>query len=323
MAMDFWAAQKRARSWTALYVALFVILTVLMAASVEFAVRAFSPDYAETSFPAFGILFAALTIIVATFQYLNFRTQGGSFVAKSLGAREVRLTSKDPQEIQLLNIVEEIAIASSMPMPSVYILNKPSINAFAAGLTPSMAAISVTEGALDTLNREELQGVIAHEFGHISNGDMAISMRLAALVMGFFFILFIALRMLRISSLAGDRGKKGGQILVLVSLVFFLAGSVMWFFGSVLKSAVSREREYLADASAVQFTRNPNGIVNALRKIANETVTDMPDNGAYSHLYFDDRTPFSALFHTHPPLKKRIQVLLNRDYIPPEWNIPS
>jgi len=323
MAMDFWAAQKRARYWTTLYIALFVILTAVMAVCVELALRAFSPDYAETSFPIFGALFAFLTFIVAAFQYLNFRTQGGSFVARSLGAREVRFTSKNPKELQLLNIVEEISIASGMPMPSVYILNKPSINAFAAGLTPSTAAVTVTDGALDTLNREELQGVIAHEFGHISNGDMAISMRLAALVMGFFFILFIALRILRISSLTGDQGKKGGQVLVLASLVFFLAGSVMWFFGSILKSAVSREREYLADASAVQFTRNPDGIVNALRKIANETVTDMPDNGAYSHLYFDDRTPFSGLFHTHPPLKKRIQALLNRDYIPPEWNIPS
>jgi len=323
MVMDFWAAKRKARAWTALYITLFVILTAVMAVTVEVILRYFAPDYADSPFPFFGTLFAGLTFLVAGVQYLMFKTQGGSYVALSLGARPIGAAPGHPQQQQLLNIVKEISIASGMPMPEVFILNKPSINAFAAGLSPDKASVTVTDGALDMLTRDELQGVVAHEFGHIANGDMAISMRLAALVMGFFFIFYIALRLLRFSSLASDRENRGGQVLALAALVFFLAGSVMWFFGSVLKSAVSRQREYLADASSVQFTRNPDGIIGALRKIANETITDMPDNGAYSHLYFDDRIPFSGIFHTHPPLKKRIQALLNREYIPPEWKIPD
>lgn len=326
MAMNFWEAQKRARARTTLFVILFVMLTIVMAAFVELGMRYLAEDYAQTPIPWMGIFFASVTFLVAGFQYLRFQSSGGSYVAESLGARLVNENTKDLKERQLLNIVEEIALAAGLPKPPVYVLPAYQINAFAAGLNPQNAAITVTEGTLYTLNREELQGVVAHEFGHVYNGDMKISMRLAAMVMGFFFVLYIGMRILQFSSFRrrGDDDRRGGNPIVVAALLFMVAGAFTWFFGSILKSAVSREREYLADACAVQFTRNPNGIANALRKIANESNRDMPSQGAaYSHLYFNDLSPFSALFQTHPPIKARIAAILGREYIPPEWNIPS
>lgn len=325
MAMDFWEAQRKARSRTTVYVILFVLLTLVMATFVELGMRYFAEDSYESSFPWMGILFAFITFAVAGFQYMNFRLQGGSYVAESLGARRVDPQTTNPRERQLLNIVGEMSIAASVPMPPVYILPAREINAFAAGLNPQNAAITVTEGTLNLLNRDELQGVVAHEFGHIYNGDMKISMRLAAMVMGFFFILYIGFRLLQFSSFSRRGNGKNGNVGAIAALLFIVAGAFTWLFGSILKAAVSREREYLADACAVQFTRNSNGIINALKKIAHEhNDTDMPAQGsAYSHLYFEDRSPFSSLFQTHPPLRKRIAALLGREYIPPEWNIPE
>lgn len=322
MAINFWEAQKRAKSKTTFYLILFVILTVLISFFVDQGMRYAEETY-QPDIPWFGILFAALTFLVAWIQYLNFRAQGGSYVAKALGARVVSKQTGDFRERQLLNIVEEMAVASSLPVPPVYILSANQINAFAAGLYPHDAAIAVTEGTLNRLNRDELQGVVAHEFGHIYNGDMKISMRLAAMLMGFFFILYLGLRFLQFAPRQREEGK-GGNPLVIAALLFILAGSITWFFGSILKSAISREREYLADACAVQFTRNPDGITNALRKIEREMISDMPARGdSYSHLYFNDNTAFSSLFQTHPPIRKRIAALLNREYIPAEWNIPD
>lgn len=324
MAMDFWEAQKRARSRTTLYLILFVILTILMAAFVEFGMRAMVEDYDRERVPWMGLFFGLLTFLVAGFQYLNFHFGGGGYVAESLGAKRVDPETTDLQKRQLLNIVEEIALAASLPIPAVYILPANQINAFAAGLSPQEAAITVTTGTLNGLTREELQGVVAHEFGHVYNGDMVISLRLAALLMGFFFVLYFGLRLMQFSSYSRNRGndQRGGNPLVVAAILFMVAGAITWFFGSILKSSVSREREYLADACAVQFTRNPNGIANALRKIAQEQVRDMPSTGAsYSHLYFDDRSLFSGLFATHPPLKKRIAALMGREYIPEEWNV--
>lgn len=328
MAMNFWEAQKRARSRTSLFVFLFVLLTLVVSALIELGMRHFAADSYEFPLPIAGTLFALITFLVAGFQYMSFSMTGGGGVAQSLGGRRVSPHTQNPKERQLLNIVEEMAVAASLPIPPVYILPAHQINAFAAGLTPKDAAIAVTAGSLNAFTREELQGVVAHEFGHIYNGDMKISMRLAAMVMGFFFILYIGLRILQFSSLSrsgdGDRGK-GNPIMVL-ALLFIVGGVVTWFFGSILKSAVSREREYLADACAVQFTRNPQGISNALRKIerAVSEPADMPSYGAaFSHLYFDDRSAFSGIFDTHPPIRKRIAAIEGREYIPAEWNIPS
>lgn len=318
MAFNFWEAQQRARSKTSLYLTIFIVLTICIAIFVEYAMRYFAgPDY-DPPFPILGFIFLAITFIVAIFEYSMYKTHGGSYVAISVGGHLVPRNTSNFKEKQLLNIVDEMALAASLPIPPVYILPSKSINAFAAGLTPDNAAITVTRGSLDILSRDELQGVVAHEFGHIYNGDMKISMRLAAMVMGFFFVLYFAMRLIQFTP--SSQNKKGGDSLALAALLLFAAGTITWILGSVLKAAVSREREYLADACAVQFTRNSDGITNALRKIEKYEVHDMPGMGmAYSHLYLDDNISLSSIFATHPPLKKRIAALEGGLYIPEEW----
>lgn len=242
-----------------------------------------------------------------------------------MGAKRLDSRRASPKEQQLLNIVEEMAVAASVPIPPVYLLNANEINAFAAGLAPQDAIIAVTNGSLNLLTRDEMQGVIAHEFGHIHNGDMLISMRIAAMVMGFFFVLYIAIRLLQFSGMRNERdSRRGSNPIALAALILVIAGAFTWFFGSILKSVVSREREYLADACSVQFTRNPAGIANALRKIAKEQYHDMPKSGiAFSHMYLEDTSFMSALFATHPPIGKRIEAIEGRTYIPDEWNISN
>lgn len=329
MAMNFWEAQRRARSKTSLYVTLFVLLTMAAAAMVEIGMRHFAYDSYDPPLPVLGLIFGAITFMTASFQYMQFRLHGGSYVAESVGARRIDPVRATGKERMLLNIVEEIAIASGVPFPPVYILDTPQINAFAAGLTREDAAITVTRGTLTLLSRDELQGVVAHEFGHVYNGDMKISMRLAAMVMGFFFVLYAAMRLLQFADLRSrdSNNNKGPNPVAVAALLFLVAGAFTWLFGSLLKAAVSREREYLADACAVQFTRNPDGIANALRKIASESesmANKMPKRGlAFSHLYFDNHAGLSALFATHPPIKKRIAAIEGRTYIPDEWLKPA
>lgn len=326
MAMNFWEAQRRAKSRTSLYLFLFVLLTLTVAILAEITMRSFAQEDYDPPLPYLGLFFITLTFGTAFFQYLQFRIQGGSAVAESIGAYRVDPMTRYGKERLLLNIVEEVAIASSLPIPAVYILETPQINAFAAGLSHEDSAVCVTTGCLNLLNRDELQGVVAHEFGHIHNGDMKISMRLAAMVMGFFFVLYIAMRILQFSGLGGNRDRENGRgnPILIAALILIVAGAFTALFGSILKASVSREREYLADACAVQFTRNPSGISNALKKIAMESDrNEMPKSGlAFSHLYFDNHGGFGALFATHPPIKKRISAIEGREYIPQEWKIP-
>jgi heat shock protein HtpX len=311
MVMDFWEAQRRARKLTAWYLTIFAGLTLAVAVLAELAMRAIAGENYDTPLPLIGMAFIGITFLVSLFQYGQYRLQGGSYVAETVGGVRIDPSNASPKEQQLLNIVEEVAVASSIPMPPVYLLPANEINAFAAGLTPNDAVIAVTVGSLNLLTRDELQGVIAHEFGHIRNGDMTINLRVAAMVMGFFFVLYIALRMLQVSGLRGGRdSRRGGNPLALAALILMVAGVFTWFAGSVLKSMISRQREYLADASSAQFTRNPEALANALRKIANEPSHDMPASGmAFSHMYFEDTSFMSALFATHPPIAKRIAAL--------------
>lgn len=310
--MNFWEAQKKARSNTTLYVILFLAMTFLVAFIVEVLFRSFVPEAEKDPIPYLGIIFAGITIAVAFFQYAMFQSFGGSYVATSAGGREVDLETNDPKERMLLNIVEETALAASLPVPPVYILEANAINAFAAGLSPKTAAIAITKGSLEKLSRDELQGVVAHEFGHIYNGDMVISLRLAAMVMGFFFVLYLGMRVLQFGAFSrrSSRDQKGANPLVIGALLLVVAGVFTWIFGSILKAAVSREREYLADACAVQFTRSTNGIAGALRKIGKEAGQDMPPAAmAVSHMFLDNHLGFNALFATHPPLEKRIAAI--------------
>lgn len=329
MAFNFWEAQRRARSKTTVYVAIFLLLTVLVACGVELFIASFEQSYdlnneidsPDPFLPFYGPLFALIVIAIAGFQYLMYSSQGGGYVAESMGCKPVLRGTTNFKEQQLLNIVEEMATASGKPMPKVYLIPANEINAFAAGLTPESAAVAVSVGALNQLTRDELQGVVAHEFGHIYNGDMKISLRLAAMVMAFSFVLYMGLRILQFSSLSGrGRSDRNGNPQLIVALAFTIGGALMWIFGEILKACVSREREYLADACAVQFTRSTDGIAGALKKIAKAQYGDMPATGTgYSHLYFEDRTAFSSLFATHPPIEKRIAAIEGKEYLPEEW----
>lgn len=313
--MLFWEAQAAARRKTAFYLTAFLLLTCGVALLLEYAVRLLAEEGYTPPIPYLGLVYMGITLLVAGCYYLSYRSQGGGGVARSLGGIRVTGESNQPKERQLFHIVEEMALASGQPMPEIYLLEAREINAFAAGVRADRAAIAVTRGALDKLSRDELQGVIGHEFSHIAQGDMRINMRLAAMIMGFVFILYMGIRLLEGSLLfGGGRGRReggGNNPIALIALLFVLAGLVTWFAGALLRSLVSRQREYLADASAVQYTRNPEGIAGALRKIAqDQSVHDMPKQGmAYSHLYFDNRSFWAQLFATHPPLKKRIAAL--------------
>lgn len=327
MAMNFWEAQRRARSNTTWYLFVFMLLTLGVAILLEWAMRYFAGDDYNPDYPVVGTIFLGITFLVASFQYMMFRSQGGKYVAESVGGRRIYPNTTDPQERRLLNIVEELSLAASIPIPPVYILPANQINAFAAGLNPQNAAIAITQGCLVKLNRDEIQGVIAHELGHVYNGDMKISMRLAAMVMGFYFVLYLAFWLLRFAGFGSRRSRdgngngKGTNPILLISLLLIAAGAVTWFVGSILKATVSREREYLADACSVQFTRNPSGIANALRKIGKDQVDDMPSEGmAFSHMYFNEHSGLSSLFASHPPLEKRIEAIERggRYYFPDE-----
>ena len=239
-------------------------------------------------------------------------------MAASLGGRAVSLETTEPQHQELLNVVSEMAIAAGTAVPSVYLLPDRGINAFAAGLTPNNAVIGVTQGTLDQLTRDQLQGVIAHEFSHIVNGDMALNLKLIGLLHGL-LLLHIAGRHFLFpgrSARRSSRYRDGLSPILAVGIGLLIGGGVGWLFGLLIKSAVSRQREYLADAAAVQFTRNADGITDALRRIAttsaNSARIDSPNAEAASHLFFNQLPGFGAaisLFATHPPLASRIRRL--------------
>ncbi len=234
---------------------------------------------------------------------------GGGKVARDMGATLVTPDTRDALRRRLYNVVEEIALASGTPVPEVYVMeNEPGINAFAAGYTASDAAVAVTQGTLEKLSRSELQGVIAHEFSHIFNGDMRINIRMMGVIFGITVIAILGRKFLHASSyrVRSSRDNNGSAI-VAIGLVLMLVGYIGLFFARWMKSALSRQREYLADASAVQFTRDPEGISGALKKIAAYSHSSylQSDSEEVSHMLFGSGYK-SLMFATHPPLEKRI-----------------
>jgi len=238
-------------------------------------------------------------------------SSGGGAVATSLGGQRVTQDTTDPLRRRLLNVVEEMAIASGVPVPEVYVLeHEPAINAFAAGHSPANAAVAVTRGALTTLNRTELQGVIAHEFSHVLNGDMRLNTRLIGMLFGLIVIAVIARLVLRHAP-RGSGGRKGGgavAIVVAAAVAILLLGYIGLFFGRLIQAAVSRARESLADASAVQFTRDPAGLRGALVKIGalsqGSRIVEA-DAEEVAHMLFAPGV--KRLFATHPELVDRIR----------------
>jgi Zn-dependent protease with chaperone function len=259
---------------------------------------------------------ATLVILVVSLNRLWQLSRGGGAVAEMLGGRLVDRRTTDPAERRLLNIVDEMALASGVPVPPVYVLEESSINAFAAGTTHADAALGVTRGCIEQLDRDELQGVIAHEFSHVFHADMRINARTAAAIAGIMAIATIGYVLVRFvgPSIArsGGGGRKNngagiGVAIILGGLVLMVVGFGGSLFGMLMQAAMSRQREYLADASAVQYTRNPRGIAGALRKIKASSRTPIHSSHARDMNHFFFANAAERWLSTHPPLEERIR----------------
>ncbi|WP_041522464.1 M48 family metallopeptidase [Gilvimarinus agarilyticus] len=270
-----------------------------------------------------GISMVVITVVLigGLFKYQQLR-RGGRVVAESLGGRLINTDTRDANERKLLNVVEEMAIASGAPVPPVYLMEESAINAFAAGHTPQDAVIGITRGCIEQLNRDELQGVIAHEFSHIFHGDMRLNMRLVALLNGILLLGLIGHFMVRgamYSSVGRSNRDNKGSGIAIAGIGLIIIGYAGTFFGNIIKAAVSRQREFLADASAVQFTRDNSGIAGALKKIGGANAgskLEAAHSAEFSHMYFSQgvSTAFNSLMATHPPLSERIK------RVEPSWD---
>jgi Zn-dependent protease with chaperone function len=333
MATDFFDRQDDANRQTGRLVFLFgaavmaIILTVYAAfTAILVASNGKTPQNMPTLFdPTRLVIVAAITgsviLLGSLFKIFSLR-EGGAPVARSLGGRLVEGNTSDLAERRLLNIVEEMALASGTPVPAVYVLDdEHGINAFAAGYAPGDAVIGVTRGAIDHLDRDQLQGVIAHEFSHVLNGDMRLDTKLMGTLHGILLLALIGGILMRIVGTSGssrssrddDKKDNGAMAFFLMGLALYIIGYIGVFFGRLIKSAVSRQREFLADASAVQFTRNPEGIAGALKKIGGLSEHGLiKSSGAEeaSHMFFGAAIgSFSSLMASHPPLEERIKRL--------------
>jgi Zn-dependent protease with chaperone function len=318
--VTFFEHQHQARRRTWLLVVYFALAVALIIAAVN-AVVYFVVTMTEAPPPTLDdwllrpwwlwiSLGTAGVILVGTLQTSLRLRGGGRAVAEMTGARRVNPSTQDPDEQRLINVVEEMSIASGTPAPVVYVLDdEPGLNAFVAGLRPTEAVLVVTRGALQTWDRDELQGVVGHEYSHIFNGDMRLNVRLMGILAGILLIGQIGRALMRSSG--RSRGKGSGQV-VIIGLALFAIGSIGILFGSLIKAAISRQREFLADASAVQFTRNPDGIAGALWKIYQHAAGSKLSNAHsddLSHFCIGDpiRKGFNSILATHPPLEDRIR----------------
>lgn len=305
--MDFFEHQDEARRHAKLLVVycaaavLSLVVVINIAASLILGLLVIGPK----SELLLWITVATLAVIVAGSAFKTLQlASGGSVVAELMGGRLIDCKASDADECKLLNVVEEMSIASGVPVPQVYVMDgEPGINAFAAGHSTSDAAISVTRGCMKLLSRDELQGVVAHEFSHVLNGDMRLDLRLIGLLFGIVCLTVTGRVMIR------THGRKNP--LSLVGVVLIVVGWPGAFFGRLIKAAVGRQREINADAAAVQFTRNPAGLAGALKKIggfAYGSRIESPHAEEASHLFFANAMG-DSFFATHPPLTERIRAL--------------
>jgi Zn-dependent protease with chaperone function len=316
MATDFFERQTAARRNTKWLIVMFV-LAVFGIVGTTFLVTALALGASSggdmpIELPLGAAVIALLLITGGSLYKTGQLRGGGTVVAERLGGKRIYPNSTDLNERRLLNIVEEMALASGVPVPPVFMLDdEKGINALAAGHSPSDAVIGVTRGCAQELSRDELQGVIAHEFSHILNGDMRLNLRLIGVLHGILLLGLVGREVLRMAGRGGGRSRKNGAAyLALVGLAFMAIGFLGVLFGNLIKAAVSRQREFLADASAVQFTRNPEGIAGALKRIgaaAFGSQITSPRAEEASHMFF--AAGLSGLFATHPPLDERIRRL--------------
>lgn len=281
-------------------------------------------DWQYLGLIALGVL--SVVFIASLFRMVQL-SAGGKVIAEQLGGRLINVNPRDALEKRLLNVVEEMAIASGTSVPSVYVMDELGINAFAAGFQSADAVIGVTRGAIESLDREELQGVIAHEFSHILNGDMRLNLRLIGMIYG---IIVIANTGRYLMYSRGSSNRDRGKTLS-IGIALMLLGYLGIFFGNLIKAAISRQREFLADASAVQYTRSKSGISGALKKIgglssisSSRQEWKAKDVNEISHMLFSQGLHFSffnKLMATHPPLQERIKRIDSNwdgDFVVPE-----
>ncbi len=328
--MQFFEHQDQARGRTTLLVALFILAVLLIGtltgSATHFILAADRAPGEPLSDNHYSLVATAtiLTfgiILLGSAYRMAQLSGGGSKVAEALGGTLVTAQSPDLLERRLVNIVEEMAIAAGLPVPPVYVMRSElGINAFAAGWSPDDAVIGVTRGALEALKRDQLQGVIAHEFSHILNRDCALNMRLMGVLHGIVVISIIGRIVMHLGSGSQHRSTRrndGAVQFFIVGLAIWLLGSFGVFIARIIQAAVSRQREYLADASAVQFTRNPDGIAGALATIGSQSSALVSPHGSEaSHMLIGEPSArnFLGALASHPPLFDRISRIL------PRWN---
>lgn len=316
--MNFFERQDQARRQSKRLMLLFVAAVVAIVVAINVVVLLVGGGFAPDTLP--GARWAAVVVttlgtlgvigVASMFRIASLRA-GGAAVAQQMGGTPVPEDTHDFHYRRLRNVVEEVAIASGVPVPQIFVMEEEvGINAFAAGYATSDAAVAVTRGALDKLNRDELQGVIAHEFSHVLNGDMRLNIRLMGVLFGILVLGIIGRKVLLHGRIGGN--SKGALPVMAVALGLVVVGSVGMLFGRIIKAGVSRQREFLADSSAVQFTRQTRGLAGALKKIAGVgegSKLASRDTEEVAHMLFGDGVGYSSLFATHPPLVARIQAL--------------
>jgi Zn-dependent protease with chaperone function len=313
--MNFFAYQEQARRQTRRMLFLFALAVLVIVAATDvvvlFAIGLDSAHHAEggVSWSAIAMLSVGVAgaILLGSAYRIATLGGGGAAVARELGGTETSSGTDNFAYRRLRNVVEEMAIASGVPVPRIFVLeNEAGINAFASGYTPNDAAITVTRGALDKLTRDELQGVIGHEFSHLLNGDMRLNIRLMGVVFGILVLATIGRKLAELSGRSRSRDSGG---IVVFGIALFVVGYIGVVFARLIKASISRQREFLADASAVQFTRQTGGIAGALKKLgalAEGSKLSSSNTEEVAHMLFGDGVGYSALFATHPPLKERI-----------------
>ncbi|HHG2232236.1 TPA: M48 family metallopeptidase [Vibrio parahaemolyticus] len=333
--MDFFHHQDTARQRTGLLVMLFTLAVLAITGLVSvmsigiyfyFTGEPFTTQ-SIISYCLLSFVGVLLAVSISSFIRLSeLNANGGRGVAESIGGKLISTDTSNAKHRQLLNVVEEMSIASGIPVPPVYVMaEEHGINAFAAGMSIDDAVIGVTQGALDAFSRDELQGVIAHEFSHILNGDMRLNTRLIGALFGITCIAHFGHLILdnsnstRHVSRSSSDSNKGFAVIILIAIVCLVLGWLGTLFGNMIKAAISRQREFLADASAVQFTRNDQGIAGALKKIGSNvqgSTLNTKASDEMSHMMFGQSklSGFSSLFATHPPLDERIR------RIEPNWD---
>ncbi|MDR2117537.1 MAG: M48 family metallopeptidase [Planctomycetaceae bacterium] len=321
--MDFFQHQEQARKRTTLLLFLYILAVLLLIVAVYILVAFCVVQGGGNPFDPVILFWSVGGVLLlvlggSCYKISELSSGGGRAIAEMLGGRPISPATYKPAERRLYNVVEEMALAAGVPIPSIYIMdNEPGINAFAAGFSPQEAVIGVNRGTVDLLTRDELQGVIAHEFSHILNGDMRMNLRLIGILFGLQILAIVGYYAMRIGAVSGNnRNNKnggGGAIIMLIGLGVMILGYVGMFFSAIIKAAISRQREFLADASAVQFTRNPDGIAGALKKIGCPNIGSAVSNehaAEASHLFFGNVCSMFSLgniFATHPDLTTRIR----------------